>query len=302
MKKPRYKVRILYDVKGWAYYHRACALRKYAPSDFYIDIGADYGRALKKRDYHLIMQLAYSYIKPIRNHLNKRKSKTKLMSSFNIGWGHHNKWLASTVRQCDAVVVNNLEMWQKAGPLPNTFHISNGVDRDIFQCKVPIEKRPLKVLWCGSKFHRKVKGYDEFLVPLKKQIEKLGVECDFRLTNSVGKGRLTPEQMAEWYNTGCVYICSSLNEGTPNPALEAASCGCTVVSTAVGNMPELINPGENGYICKRTLDDMIRFVKKALKKRVKLHNNMQETIKSWHWGERSKQYFQLFRNVIEGKC
>ncbi len=30
-----------------------------------------------------------------------------------------------------------------------------------------------------------------------------------------------------------------MTEGTPNPALEAASAGCVVVSTRVGNMPPL---------------------------------------------------------------
>lgn len=301
MTKPRYKVRILYDVKGWAYYNRACALRKYAPADFYVDIGADYGRALNKRNYHLILQLAYSYVKPVREHLNKKQYKTKLMSSFNVGWGHNNKWLAGTVRQCDAVIVNNLEMWQKAGPLNNTYAISNGVDRDIFKYIVPIEKRPVKVLWCGSRFHKTVKGYEEFLMPVQAALNKLGIETDFRLTNSVGKGRLTSEQMADWYNTGCIYLCASKNEGTPNPALEAASCGCTIVSTAVGNMPELIEHGKNGYICERTVEDMVHRVCKAVKNRVQLSQNMQESIKPWHWAERSKQYFNLFRKIIDGK-
>ncbi|MEO8601389.1 MAG: glycosyltransferase [bacterium] len=37
-------------------------------------------------------------------------------------------------------------------------------------------------------------------------------------------------------------------EGTPNPALEAAACGCTVVSTPVGTLPELIRDAANGYL------------------------------------------------------
>ena len=49
--------------------------------------------------------------------------------------------------------------------------------------------------------------------------------------------------MAAWYDTGTVYVVASQFEGTPNPALEAASAGCVVVSTPVGNMPELIRDG-----------------------------------------------------------
>jgi glycosyltransferase involved in cell wall biosynthesis len=35
-------------------------------------------------------------------------------------------------------------------------------------------------------------------------------------------------------------------DGTPNPALEAASCECAIVSNHVGNMPEFIKHGVNG--------------------------------------------------------
>ena len=32
-------LRIIYDVEGWAYFHQAVALRKYAPADFAISLG-----------------------------------------------------------------------------------------------------------------------------------------------------------------------------------------------------------------------------------------------------------------------
>ena len=58
----QYNIRFLYDVPGWCYYHRCVALQKYAPSDFSVSIGPDYGKALKEKPHDLVFQLCYSYL------------------------------------------------------------------------------------------------------------------------------------------------------------------------------------------------------------------------------------------------
>ena len=45
--------------------------------------------------------------------------------------------------------------------------------------------------------------------------------------------------MAKLYNRIGTLICFSESEGTPNPVLEAAACGRNIISTKVGNVPEL---------------------------------------------------------------
>jgi len=105
--------------------------------------------------------------------------------------------------------------------------------------------------------------------------------------------------MAQWYNTGTVYVCTSLAEGTPNPALEAASCGCTIVSTPVGNMPELIEHGVNGYIVKWDVEAFLEHALTAINHQAALAQNMLKAIESWNWAERSKEFYNLFRKLIE---
>ena len=298
----KYTIRLLYDVEGWAYYWRCLALQKYAPQDFDVTIGSNYGALLQAKKHDLILQCAYSYAKDVKKFISvKLNYKPLLVSSFNVGWGYANTWLDLAIRDSDYVIINNYEMWNKYGKHPKTINISNGVDLDTFKIEIPVDRREHKVLWVGSIIHRKVKNYDSILCPLSNLLHRDKIKFEFRLTNSVGKNRLTHEQMCKWYNTGTIYAISSRNEGTPNPGLESSACGCIPVSTKVGNMPELIHDGQNGYLCETSVDSLYSGIKKAIKNYEELQTNMSSVIQTWGWKERSKQYYEYFRNAIENR-
>jgi glycosyltransferase involved in cell wall biosynthesis len=57
-------------------------------------------------------------------------------------------------------------------------------------------------------------------------------------------------------DTSDIYLVTSYQEGGPLPAMDAMLRGEIVLSTPVGQMPELIEDGYNGFIC-RTLDEFI---------------------------------------------
>ena len=196
------------------------------------------------------------------------------------------------------MIFNNRECWERTGRWPETCVIPNGVDLDVFRVTRPLETRRPRVLWTGSELYRQLKGYDDLILPLRKRLEAQGVECDVRLVDSFGRNRWTPEEMAEWYDSGTVLVCASEAEGTPNPALEAAACGCVIVSTRVGNMPDLIRSGANGYLVQRDLEALFEGVQAALAQYEVLARQMQEDIRGWGWAERSQPYFALFRELL----
>lgn len=291
---------ILYDTFGWAYYYRAKALQKYAPEDMNIIIDSSYGGYLKREQIDIVLQLAYSYAKPLRTHLQKGNYKnTVLVSGYNVGKGYCDKYLDETIKYSDYVIINNYEMWHKYGRKPNTFHISNGVDREIFYPTHPIDNRKDRILWIGSKCHSKTKNYDSILKPLQFELHKRKILCDFKVVNSCGKERMNQEQMRNWYNSGTVYVIASTTEGTPNPGIEAASCGLPIVSTKVGNMPELIKYGYNGYLCDTNIKSLLDGVLRSIENKKQLSENMLEEIKSWDWKIRSQQYYELFRKILQ---
>ncbi|MEO8603621.1 MAG: glycosyltransferase family 4 protein [bacterium] len=302
-------LRILYDVDGWAYHHRARALQKHAPADFDVSLGR-LGRfdrpdviaaALGAHEPDLVFVLSTPAILPVRRALDERGGRAKLIGSWNAGWPRQIPLFFDAYRQADAMVINNATAWRRVGRLPRTYLLPNGVDLDVFRVRTPIDARAPRVLWTGSELGRRRKGYDRLVVPLQRCLREHGIDCELLLVDSYGDDKRAPEAMAAWYDSGTVLVCASAVEGTPNPALEAAACGCTVVSTPVGNMPELIRDGENGYLVERTVAALVEGVRAASTDHRRLAAALQRDIRQWGWERRAATFFDAFREVLAGR-
>lgn len=293
------KATLHYDVNGWAYHQRCLALAKYAPPDFAVGVGG--GRSMQSRaGCDLALQLCYSHVRDLRRTYRQAGADPVMVAGFNVGFSEAAaRWLNQIVGDADHVVVNSRLCWEAAGRPAKTSWISNGVDRAMYPTKVPPATRRPKVLWTGSVFHRRTKGYDEFLLPICRRLWREGVDCDFRLVDSHGgPTKWKPERMRDWYNEGTVYVCASETEGTPNPALEAASAGCVVCSTPVGNMPELIEDGVNGRLVDRTIDALYEGIRDCLARYQEMQPRMEAAIAEWDWSKRAPQYWELFRRLL----
>jgi glycosyltransferase involved in cell wall biosynthesis len=304
-----YRIRLHYDRHGWAYHRRCTALTRFKPDDFEVDMGAwhpcigidDWPHGIR---YDLVLQLVPD-LKNLAALMESRGNRDAvLVGGLNVGFGHHQERLRMCRTGADHIVINNKDCWERLGKPPGTTWISNGVDRDQFHVVTPIERRRPKVIWTGCKFHvyqTKIKGYHEYLVPLGEELAKRGIDYEWHMADSdFGVGRWSMSRMAEWYQSGTVLVCASSSEGTPNPALEAASCGCAVVSTPVGNMPELIRDGVNGRLVERTVPALLEGVLDAVENYRPYAEAMQGSIQRWHWKYRARQYYDLFRSLITG--
>lgn len=290
---------IVYDVEGWAYHHNARALQKYAADDFEVVISDGFEGDLQDGNFDIILFLPFSHVGRLKSYCGEIGVDPLIIAVFGVGWGYANDWLKDVRSNAGGVIITSYRMWDKSGRLPATWYLSSGVDRDIFKPTSPSDRRTPKVLWCGSTFHRKVKGYDEIILPLKQKLAAVGVEMDVRLVDSTGDAIYTPRQMADWYNTGTVYVCASLSEGTPNPVLEAAACGCTIVTTPVGNAPELIEQGQNGFLVRWDLDSFYQHTIMAINNLPLLSSNMQRTIQEWNWRIKAAEHYSLFRQLLD---
>jgi glycosyltransferase involved in cell wall biosynthesis len=303
---------ITYDLEGWAYHRRASALARHASADFRVRIARleTTGMSPEERDRHreevlgevppdVLFVLCYHQAKGMHELIRRRGWPTRLIVSWNQGWPTRLNDLPKAFAPADMVVFNNRDYRERAGCPAPSVAIANGVDLDTFRVVTPIGSRPRRVLWCGSQYHRSLKGYDDLVVPLFDRLRREGCDCEALLVDSRGTDKRDAAGMACWYDSAAVFVVTSVSEGTPNTALEAAACGCTIVTPQVGNMPELIRDGENGLLVKRDLESLHRGVIRALDDAPRLAAALTRDIRGWGWAERSVEFFDLFRRVAE---
>jgi len=189
------------------------------------------------------------------------RSRHKLVVGICSHWEMESRRRRRAVRTirdyARAIFVNNHLLSEKYRPLFDVpmFLTPNGVDVEFFTPASPkVRSAILRVGWAGrfDKFEAGYDGYCDFIVPAVNQIADWELVTAIR--EQVWRSR---EEMRTFYRSLDAYVCASLGEGTPNPCLEAAACGVPLLTTRVGNMPELIRDGLNGYFIERDQGDII---------------------------------------------
>lgn len=134
--------------------------------------------------------------------------------------------------------------------------------------KVKVDDKRFKLLFTGNLIKRK--GVD--LLP--KIMEKLGPEYvlyytsglrsnvpkNFNLPNMVSLGKLSQEDLIKEYNKCDALLFPTRLEGFGYAVAEAMACGKPVIATNCSSIPELVDDGVNGFLCK--IDDVDDFVEK----------------------------------------
>ncbi len=111
-------------------------------------------------------------------------------------------------------------------------------------------KAPERLLRAFAKFQTNNAPTAKVLIvgfgPLKERMIRL---CEKLSIHDLVEflGRQPPNEIARRMKHADTLCLCSKSEGMPNVVIEALSCGCPVVATAVGEIPHLIDEGVNGY-------------------------------------------------------
>jgi len=191
--------------------------------------------------------------------------------------------------------------------LPETRSIClpNGVHSGFFEPGEAIPNEgPLKVGWAGSldNFGPDMRGVSTIIRPAMSLLSQQQ-PGRFQLLLAAREERLrTPAEMRSFYQGLDVYVCASRVEGTPNPALEAAACGVPIISTRVGNMPELIDHGVHGILIERdprALAAALLLFEQRKELREQMGLRIRERIESgWDWHHRAAGFAQMFDAIL----
>lgn len=297
-RKPR--ILICSDVGNWAWAKKSAEIKRFLSDEFDISIT----NLLEKRDvdtanFDLYLTYGWSYIGHIRQAPKERcisgvtahKGREALIANIipsmkRVGWCHANSVLLK-----DELEKNGMK---------DVFYVPNGVNEEIFHEIIPIPKvrDNLVVLHVGKKVgFGDDKGHKRFIEPSCKAA---GVRYIGHYNNY--KTALSTEQMAKLYQQADVFIVASESDGTPCGALEAAACGRPILSNYIGNMPELITDGYNGFLVPREVDkyvEKLKWMRENRDKVIEMGANARKTIEEeWTWKLQAENYRTMFRTIL----
>lgn len=136
-----------------------------------------------------------------------------------------------------------------------SFYLPNGVNTNLFK---PMNKEQVKkklglnvnkkyILFVSSNsLYRKEKRYDLFKDVIQILNQKYNM-MDIDQLLLINKSR---EKTPFYFNAANLHLLTSDIEGSPNSVKESLSCNIPVVSTNVGNVPDILKDVPNCYVAK----------------------------------------------------
>jgi len=109
-------------------------------------------------------------------------------------------------------------------------------------------------------------------------------------------GFVSSDDLAAVYNLAGLYCQPSFDEGFGLPVLEAMACGCPVVSSNRGSLPEVV--GSAGLVVdpdERSLASAIERVLRDRKERVRLVRLGREQVKEFSWLKTAKETKKVYQ-------
>ena len=285
------KILMITDSYRWATYFRAANLKENLKNYNFTIRSFHDKKPINYNDFDVVYITnwpIYGYVK----HKISRNRKYKLVTGVS---SHVGRKKANQMEQFfslfDSVGLSSMFLLNefKKSKIKNLVYTPFGVNHNIFFKKTNPDNYKHVFGWVGNKT-RKVKRYDE----LKSVIKSLGPSYEFKTVGNTEN--LNRKQMSDFYNSIGTIICFSESEGTPNPVLEAAMCGRAIISTNVGNVPELTAGVNNFNTIKSHNDLKNQIIKyKNINNLNLLSNNIENNaINNWTWKIQSKRFIKLF--------
>lgn len=286
------KIAVVYDFKGWAWWHRAHNIKANLTDEFDMDI-VPYDQEIDIDRYDLITVFGHHPLQH-RTEIPPEKLILGISNCTERSFG-----IVSGIFKsggCIGALANNTINYEKLLDCGDpVFLCQNGVDTDFFH---PAPERPDKpvVCWVGNPDSIGEKGLDI----IEAACERMGVPLNIQAVcpPKTAEGQIPgQEAVRERYWESSIYICASLLEGTPNPALEAMACGLPVITTRVGNMIELLEDSRNGFFMDRSVDGLCRALERAAESDLAaMGDAARATVeRSWTWKHQARKYMQMFR-------
>jgi glycosyltransferase involved in cell wall biosynthesis len=214
------------------------------------------------------------------------------------------------IRKAKRIIALNEEEKRYYEKKIKTFLVGNGVDLERFK---PIKKKKGKNIVYIGRLSRE-KGVDKVILALKKlpefnliivgegperkKLEELSQEQSN--VNFVG----FRENVERYLDKADYFIMNSSFEVFSFALIEALSAGKIVLSTNVGNAPEIIHEGKNGFLLKNSKEETLIKKFKEISKRKdlkKISENARKTAKKFSWKKRTEEIESVYGEVLKNE-
>ena len=282
------KIVILVDVHGWAWDNKAQEIAKHLSDEFNIMI--HYEGLEKVPPCHLLfafekfsqyeMLVDYYYCIGVTAHTY-------------TNFPNYEKYMKSAA----AIHANSKMLYQQIKSMnQKCYYLPNGVNPEKFLPTVRDIREEFTVGYVGK--DTKGKGLRQFIIPA---CEKVGVRLEAQSCKYNSDNKIKHSDMHKFYGGLDAIMIASDMDGTPNQLLEAACCGRTFISCAIGNVPEFYN-GKNGFVVERNIEAYVEKLQWMKKNRVAVKEMGGEArktaIKEWTWERQVEHYRGMFREII----
>jgi glycosyltransferase involved in cell wall biosynthesis len=199
--------------------------------------------------------------------------------------------------------------------------VPNGVDRDLFHFGEPNEARGRLRIYSDEKMLLSVGNLNELkghalVIEAVARLQQRGIRTSYHI---VGEGEERPrllakieelglrdsvflhgslrnERLRPWYQAASLFVLASSHEGWPNVLNEALACGCPVIGTRVGGVPEIVRPGENGLLTDRSVDALADAIQAGITRTWDRRALAVEASRT-SWNEVAERLVQLFGSL-----
>ena len=186
----------------------------------------------------------------------------------------------------------NMRQYQQfskyAQPQCKVIYAPHGYDENLFYLKEPRTIGPIKIGSAGNPGSGGGKGFEI----VRAACAKLG------LTPTIAAKNVARIDMPAFYSGLEIYCCMSETEGLNNGIMEAAACGCCIIATSAGGVPESIIDKTDGFIVDRNVDSLAIVIADRINNlnatRQFGQRIMEKAQNEWAWSVRINRYEQMF--------
>ena len=250
--------------------------------------------------YHYKMGLDLnSYDKLIQENLS---TKNKAYKDAKITVVPLSRWLSNESKHSSLL-----------GRFPHSL-IPNGLDTQVFspiqtscaRSLLGIPREHKTILFVSESLTNQRKGFTFLiesldLLPKGTQIALIGSGKEkMRNKHEINLGRIIDERlMAAAYSAADLFVIPSVEDNLPNTVVESLCCGTPVVGFNIGGIPDMIQPGFNGFICPEISSDALaKTIQKALEYSFDREAIRKDSIERYDQSVQADAYIELFNTLV----